>query len=165
MNCSIHYLHLSVTPVHCCISDCILLLPWWWQGQYDQISLHGFAELLKMRSSCASLSHPWLTLSSLSSLTPAAPPFSPECSRCWEEIIYQQWETAFFSLPFVFVLNLKLLYKTMALLRSRCLSLWYIGAFCPVKKICCWIQANAKLLGYRKNIAEFHCIRSVHSVV
>lgn len=61
-------------------------------------------------------------------LTPAAPPFSPECSRCWEAIPYQLWETAFLSpLGVFFVLNLKLL-------DQAAFHLWIFGAFCAVKK-------------------------------
>lgn len=117
-----------------------------------------------MRSSYASLSHPWLTLCSLSSLTPAAPPFSPERSRCWEAIPYQQWETAFLSPLFhscFFVLNLKLL-------DQAAFHLWIFGAFCAVKNLWSCIQVYGTLLGGSRVpflIYELHCIRSVRRLV
>lgn len=36
---------------------------------------------------------PWLMLCSFSSFAPAAPPFSAECSRCWEAVAHKQWLT------------------------------------------------------------------------
>lgn len=86
---------------HCCICKCFFFCCHG-DRKASMTESHSTASLgsFYMRSSCESLSHPWLMLSSLSSLAPAAPPFSLQCSRCWEAIPHQQWETDFLSALF-----------------------------------------------------------------
>lgn len=69
-----------------------------------------------MSSSCELQSQPWLTL--------AVPPFSLQCSRCWEAFPCQQWETHLLFHCSILVFFSPTWIKTATETFVRKLSLW-----------------------------------------